>query len=1029
MVREDQLNGRIASAIRKRLAHTTWDVSEETTGVFQDSPLERPDVLITRPAPEPPIILENEYNLAQVEQDAVKRLGRTLEPKYGGKTIATVIGIHSPQTLQDAPNGDAAESLLERGVPLQYAVYTGNSPANFERFPQSGFIQGDIRNLIEFIRPATEPADIVRRAADALARGADTAAKMLTDADRLNPDMRIGVKIAEKLRQPWPLASSRDPKQIAADREARRQTANMTTTIIINALAYQQILDGHNNIKGIAQLRETTTDNLLTKALITKEFNHILSINYWPIFHIAKELLLHIPAPDAKIMLEEMANIADNIFHAIQHSDVAGTVFQKLIADRKTLKAYYTTPEATTLLAHLAIPENLDWANPETLRNYTIADYACGSGGLILAAYQRARDLHRLAGGDPDACHSDMMRQALTACDIMPAGVHLTASLLSSVAPKVTYDATRCILFPFGGQRKVDKDGQVVIDADGNPEKDTDGSGRPIVSLGSIELVGLKSNTFQAVLPQDEQASIGAQGERPTIEVDMAPFSQSLVAMNPPFTTPTKHSPRSSDNVDPQNPPYASFGTTDEEQRLMKQKESRLGRGTISDGNAGLGSTFAAIANNMVKSGGHIALILPTAAMMGGSYDRRKDQAYSWQRFRNMLYEYYDNIVVVSVAQPLKRDSAFSADSNFADCMVIAQRLPTGSLVIRRHFAHFVNLAEIPKTKLAAQETARAIKIAMRDTQNPGEHSAISVGEDDVGFVRRETIHLNRRWTTIRIANSDVVERTRMLAQGILKLPQRESALSIPITELRKLGNVGPLDRDIVERGPFIKRDEYTTGSEFPILWNHYPIRKSAQKGKDPQKTMVVRPDSRGEIRKNADKAAHAVWRRNATHLHINRRFQFNSNSTVAAYTPQKSLGGSMWPTFQMETPDQEKALCVWLNSTLGMAIYWLESDRGQDGRGGTTVTAIPGIPALDIPKLTPAQTAAAAAIFDDLCAKPMLPANESWRDPVRQDLDRRLLTEVLHLDAAAVEQLSLLRLQWCKEPTVTAAKKTGPPD
>ena len=135
-----------------------------------------------------------------------------------------------------------------------------------------------------------------------------------------------------------------------------------------------------------------------------------------------------------------------------------------------------------------------------------------------------------------------------------------------------------------------------------------------------------------------------------------------------------------------------------------------------------------------------------------------------------------------------------------------------------------------------------------------------------------------------------------------------------------------------------------------------------------------------------------------------------------------------MWPTFQMQTPEQEKALCVWLNSTLGMAIYWLESDRGQDGRGGTTVTAIPSIPALDIPKLTPTQIAA-AAVFDDLCAKPMLPANESWRDPVRQDLDRRLLTEVLALDAAAVEQLSLLRLQWCKEPTVTAAKKTGPPD
>ena len=887
MVREDQLNGRIASAIRKRLVHTTWDVSEETDGVFQDNTRERPDVLITRPAPEPPIILENEYILAQVEQDAVKRLGRTLEPKYGGKAINTVIGIHSPKALQDSPDGDEAAKLLDNGVILQYAVYTGNSPTQFDRFPKSGFIQGDIRNLIEFIRPAVEPADIIQRAADDLARGADTAAKMLTDADALNPEMQIGVKIAEKLRQPWPIGTSDDPKQRTADREACRQTANMTTTIIINALAYQQILDKHKGIKGFTQLRESAQDGQLTQDLVIKEFNHILNINYWPIFYIAKELLIQIPATAAKNMLRIMAETADKIFHAIQHSDVAGTVFQKLIADRKTLKTYYTTPEAATLMTHLAIPEDLDWTDSETLSNYSIADYACGSGGLVLAAYQRIRDLHRLHGGDPDACHSFMMRHSLTACDIMPAGVHLTASLLSSVAPKVTYDTTRCVIFPFGGKQKVDENGQIIFNENGIPEKETDDKGRPRVELGSLRL--LKPKQIQAVFPQDEQASLGAQGERSSIEVDMPPLSQSLVVMNPPFTKPTKHSPRSSDNVDPKNPAFASFGTTDEEQRLMKQKESMLGKGTISDGNAGLGTTFAAIAHNMVKPGGHIALILPTAAMMGGSYDRRKNQVYSWQRLRNLICEHYENIVVVSVAQPCVRDSAFSADSNFPDCIVIAQSLATGASKARRHFAHFVNLTEMPKTKLDAQETARTIKAAIRAAQEPGDSSLIHIGDDNVGFVRLETISFNRRWTTLRIANSGLIERIRMLAQGALRLPQSECDIPIPMTTLEKLGSVGPLHRDIVERGPFIRRDGCGADSEYPMLWNHYPIKKSEQKDKDPQKSMLTRPDSNGEVRKGKRTAARAMWN-NAAHLHINARFNFNANSTSAAYTAQKSV-------------------------------------------------------------------------------------------------------------------------------------------
>jgi hypothetical protein len=83
----------------------------------------------------------------------------------------------------------------------------------------------------------------------------------------------------------------------------------------------------------------------------------------------------------------------------------------------------------------------------------------------------------------------------------------------------------------------------------------------------------------------------------------------------------------------------------------------------------------------------------------------------------------------------------------------------------------------------------------------------------------------------------------------------------------------------------------------------------------------------------------------------------------------------------------------------------------------------------LDVTKLTETQLEAALKIFDDLQEKKMLPANEAWRDSVRKELDRRLLNEVLGLDDKAVEQLDILRLQWCSEPTVTSTKKTGPPD
>ena len=176
----------------------------------------------------------------------------------------------------------------------------------------------------------------------------------------------------------------------------------------------------------------------------------------------------------------------------------------------------------------------------------------------MLAAYQRARDLHRNHGGDPDAVHPYMMENSLTACDIMPAAVHLTSSLLSSVAPRERYTGTRNVLYPFGGAGEFDN------------------KGKPIVNVGSLELLDINAVRYQAVLPLNEQMALGATGERRAIEVEMTPLSQSLVIMNPPFTTPTNHA---ADHAKPGNPAYAAFNTTQEEQKAMSEKVKRLAQG------------------------------------------------------------------------------------------------------------------------------------------------------------------------------------------------------------------------------------------------------------------------------------------------------------------------------------------------------------------------------------------------------------------------------------------------------------------
>ena len=1001
----------MAKIVRELTAVNDWTVREELRGALR-GPATKPDILITRPHA-PPITIENEYApAATLEADCLKNIGRDVEPKVVETTgtVNVVIALRSPRSLRECADSDEAERMLRGGETLEYAVYQGDQQDQ-TRFPSGGFITGDIRDLVAFIHPASEQEDIIRSATTSLDRGVqDAGALLLIRAQGLTTGPRIG----EMLRQPWPELPSLPPddpkelRQYETDRQAAMQTARMAAAIIINAMAYQQVLAGYEGIRDLSQVKYANPAKRLMKDDVLEEWDTILAINYWPIFHIARSLLEVIPQMIASDVLPVASQTASLILEALRHNDVAGTVFQRLISDRQTLATYYTRPESAVLAAHLAIPDDLDWQNPDTVRNYRIADYACGTGGLLFEAYHRVRELHRLSGGNPDELHAHMMERSLTACDIMPAAVHLTSSLLSSVVPQARYKSTRNILYPFGGVKSRDDYGDLLRDDDGNTIVERDPRGKPVVDIGSLELLDTKTSTMQSILPLSEQMVMGPAGRGATVEVDMPPLSQSLVIMNPPFTTPTNHA---ADHVDTKNPAFAAFGTSVEEQEAMEERVRQLSRGTCGDGYAGLGSQFAAIADNMVQSGGHVALILPLSSMIGGSYDR--GLARSWQKLRRMLASTYTDIVVVSISDPNPTGFAFSADTNLAEVIVIARRLHAGDEPNRT--AHFVNLNGRPTDKLAAQEVARTVRASISSLTEPGQHAPIMIGSKQIGFVSFETIDRHRKWTAVRIADGGMYHRIKRLTQGKLLLPQRVESIPIPITRLGDIGQVGPVHR--LYSSAFARSKGANAGTEYPFLWNH-DFRN--------QDRMLVSPDSSGELREGMESAGIRLWG-SASHLHISCEVAFNSNPTAAAFTTRRTGGGRAWPNVGMASEEHERATCTWFNSTLGMMCYWIDSNRSQGARGGTTVTAIPNIATLDLTQLDPDQLAAAVGIFDELSNEQMLPANEAYRDPVRQEIDRRLLTEVLQLDEDAVDQFAILRTQWCMEPTVTGTKRTGP--
>ena len=169
------------------------------------------------------------------------------------------------------------------------------------------------------------------------------------------------------------------------------------------------------------------------------------------------------------------------------------------------------------------------------------------------------------------------------------------------------------------------------------------------------------------------------------------------------------------------------------------------------------------------------------------------------------------------------------------------------------------------------------------------------------------------------------------------------------------------------------------------------------------------------------------IWN-TRSHTHHNRDFRFNSQPLAVAFTERRTIGGRAWPNVRFAERVHERAYSLWGNTTLGLLCYWWHSSRQQAGRGSMPITAIRTMPTLDVTRLTPRQLETAAAIFDDMRERTFLPANEAYRDTTRQELDHRVLTEVLGLPESVLEPLELLRHKWCSEPSVHGGKRTAPP-
>ena len=956
MKKEEVINVEIGKLLERYL-HDAKVYTEENDQLLNVA--SRPDCVIVGGGRET-VLLENKIDS---ERELIEQCQERLKATWqDGSPVKAVVGLLSPSSL--AKSG--SRNNISKNQEFRWATWG----ATLGRLPQKGWLQGSILELAGFIDRVGANAVSIDELIDKIR------AVLKQSSLVINRDKNTSDEFSKILKQ-----------------RPSEQTNRMGLAMIFNGIVFQAHIARHH--RGVSSPSQMRGEEKVNQADLVRAWTQILEINYSPIFLKAKELLQSMP--DARIadsILNLLFKVAIDVSKETGSQGLIGTIFGELIRDRKLLASFYTMPQSSALIAELAVNRlAIDWDDKNQIEKLRIADFAVGTGTLLIAAYKRIAERYLLKSNNPEKLHKAVMESVMIGCDIDPSAVHITASRLSGEYPDIDYSTTNTYVMPYG---------YVKLKLRSHEYK-----------LGSLDLFEeeAKISLFGSGL-----AAISSNGQEKHAEVNIPKESLDIVIMNPPFTRPTGHEGFKEGTP---NPSFASLGNSDQDQRAMskvlKSYLKKLTHQPASHGNAGLVSNFMDLAHVKLKDKGILALITPTTVISGEA----------WSNLRELLSKHYSDITIVTISAKGKYGRNWSADTSMDEAIIVAKK----STEDNTNRATFIALNKRPSTITEAVELAKLIQTSKK------RGSLLKLGDTQVGWVIQSNFGKEVTGHPSGIRHADLAKFVNKLSKGTLTLPQLQD-IDIPIVNLGDLGNMGAYHADIngknqdgSYRGPFdvdeLKdRDEHSSVS-YPILWSH----ETAQ-----EKHMVVKPDMSGDIRLGCQEKALQTWagytsnRRvaGATRLHINRDLSTQSQSLGACITPEPAIGGHAWPSVGLNVGGNlekyEKIMTLWLNTTLGLITRWWVSNRQQMGRSRLSMTTIANIPVVDINQFSKEKVEKTANLFDKYSEQPLRSAYLADEDPVRQSLDSEFC-DILKLPKDVLPSLKIIRKQWCSESSVKGSK------
>ncbi len=452
------------------------------------------------------IVLEGSYQKQDAENDAKKRIEQL--------SADVAIAIHYPKTFsQQLTEGEIKEQLQKSVLPVRVIVPEDISGTLFRVLYQKNVIAKPIEDwyeldlnllatLIQEISQFIISEEIVIKAEE------DVSDLIQGFVDSLSSHKQSTV-IAENLHDVLYKLYGFSIGETSEIQEAI--FAQATLAILLSSIYYESIRYAHK-LDSLEYLAKASNP----QQALEKATQDILAINYEPIFKAIEEMLKSFP--QMPMLFNRLINVASEIASrkALLRRDLAGKVYHKVVGDwatRKGLATFFTQIPSAYLLLYLA--------KPQLCR---IADLACGSGTLLVAAYSAMNAQYRLSllksGVDkhPKEIETDFHTQFMSSCyafDVLEYATQITALNLALHSPETPIEELTSIYTMPLGYREEDKS----------------------VSLGSLELARTKGK-FEKIFGHAKKTGLKTKGKEmmKTLRA-LEPFD--LIVMNPPFARTT----------------------------------------------------------------------------------------------------------------------------------------------------------------------------------------------------------------------------------------------------------------------------------------------------------------------------------------------------------------------------------------------------------------------------------------------------------------------------------------------------------